>query len=593
MKLFRLPNNSDISKFTGERYVAGIRGEIEFEHYHRYLFASQFCAGARVLDIASGDGYGSFIISQVAEQVLGVDVDFETVRNSIKEYSSNNLKFVQGKCDSLPVERESFDVVLSFETLEHVEEQEAFLAEIRRALKPGGIAVISTPDRETYSPEGITHNQFHLKELSSGEFFDLVSKYFPFLVKANQKATSCSIIYGEAANASAPEIFSKSDRENVISEDGIYRFVYSIAILSDGPIGPVRWGLFEDDRFTHEQRAELWAASDHIRELSAQINENRAILNGMGAEVCALEKDNAVEKSEIIRSQHFRELESAVVVNRCGSQDDCLPRMGTGLLLSQTAVDQLMQNLRLNEGIASAHNIEVLKGLTLEEREEFAFRSNTMVLYLGEEVEKVQSAEERAALYAVPAGYDLPELNGLNVGCGDRLVSKYIQPVDVMRRAPPGCSIPGVHHALTDNALLALPDNLPFMDNSIDFIIALHMLEHVEEPVSVINHWLDKIKPGGGIGIVVPDWRYTWDSRNDGAPFGHKWNPTPKLLYSLHDKYWSARSSLERLSTYPYRISFDFIIRKHGVFTPFSTPDHSRMRSGQQRHKLGKFLQGD
>lgn len=192
----------------------------------------------------------------------------------------------------------------------------------------------------------------------------------------------------------------------------------------------------------------------------------------------------------------------------------------------------------------------------------------------------------------MPRGHKLSGLNGINVGCGDRLISDYLLPVDVMRTPPLGKHVAGVHHALTERAMLTLPDELPFAAASIDLIVALHMLEHVEEPVAIINHWLDVLKPGGGIGLVLPDWRYTWDSRNDRAPFGHKWNPTPSLLRELHSRYWSSRSILEHLNTYDYKISFDVIIRKHGVFRPFSLPDQACYRSGRDRHELGIFLHG-
>jgi SAM-dependent methyltransferase len=153
--------------------------------------------------------------------------------------------------------------------------------------------------------------------------------------------------------------------------------------------------------------------------------------------------------------------------------------------------------------------------------------------------------------------------------------------------------VAGVHHALTPGAMLALPDDLPFRQNSIDYIVALHMLEHVENPIRVIHHWLDIVKPGGGIGIVVPDWRYTWDSRGDDAPFSHKWNPTPSLIEKIYREHWDDRADLESLASYPYKLSFDFVLRKRGEFVPFRAPAVEVIRSGKRRHQDGIFLHGE
>jgi hypothetical protein len=119
------------------------------------------------------------------------------------------------------------------------------------------------------------------------------------------------------------------------------------------------------------------------------------------------------------------------------------------------------------------------------------------------------------------------------------------------------------------------------------------MLEHVEDPGLTVAYWLDILKPGGGIGIVVPDWRYNWDARNDASTFGHKWNPTPALIRQLYAKYWSMHADLEALDTYPYRLSFDLVLRKHGSFKPFRLPSPDSMRSGRQRKDDGVFLHGE
>jgi 2-polyprenyl-3-methyl-5-hydroxy-6-metoxy-1,4-benzoquinol methylase len=564
---YKIPSDGKFLKFTGERYVAGLRGEIEFEHYHRYLFSLQFCAGKSVLDVASGEGYGGYLVQQVAASVVGVDIHQESVEHAQLKYGSSKLTYIQADCASLPFQERQFDVVLSFETLEHTIEQERFISEIKRVLKPDGLLIISTPDRRVYSPTGISHNEFHLRELDKTEFEELLNPYFSNISIARQKATAGSLIMpeegyyrcGEPSRAAPVDLFFKSDDETYVKTETLQRAYYLIGLAADAEVPQVRWSALDDDKFTHELRAASVTVS------------------GSGDSPSNDEID--ATKSEHVDAMTLAERVSAL-------------RDQNGSLNAEYVAD-LMRQLRLQEGIASPHNISVLSGLTWYEREEFARMTGTMVLYVGDEVAQVKSAEEAAALRAAPYGYDLKDLNGLNIGCGDRVISNYIQPVDVMRRSIGDQSSAGVHHALTEHALLSLPDQLPYAPESIDFIVALHMLEHVEDPVGIVDHWLNILKPGGGIGLVLPHWKYTWDSRKDGAPFGHKWNPTPALLRDLFARHWSSKSDLISVESYPFKISFDVVLRKHGKFEPFQVPSFNQFKSGHQRFVEGLFLHGE
>ncbi|MFT8523251.1 class I SAM-dependent methyltransferase, partial [Gluconobacter oxydans] len=115
-KIIRREQAKNSLVFNGERYTSDISGQIEVEHYHRYLMAQQFCADRVVLDVASGEGYGAAMIAQVARFVQGVDIDAETVNHASREFPRPNLRFTQGDATKLPVEDQSFDTLLSFET---------------------------------------------------------------------------------------------------------------------------------------------------------------------------------------------------------------------------------------------------------------------------------------------------------------------------------------------------------------------------------------------------------------------------------------------------------------------------------------------
>jgi predicted HAD superfamily hydrolase/ubiquinone/menaquinone biosynthesis C-methylase UbiE len=181
-------------KFTGERYQPEIQGAIKHEHLHRYAFCSEIIGGKDVLDIASGEGYGSYILSANAKSVLGVDISEEAINHSRATYQRDNLRFVQGTCTSIPCLDSSIDVVISFETIEHHNQHEEMMREIKRILKPCGLLIISSPNKKTFSDITGKHNEFHVKELYFDEFSSLLEKHFKYCNFYSQKMTVTSLI---------------------------------------------------------------------------------------------------------------------------------------------------------------------------------------------------------------------------------------------------------------------------------------------------------------------------------------------------------------------------------------------------------------
>ena len=165
---------NDPEPFTGERLTASVHGQVELEHYHRYLFSRGFCRDRDVLDVASGEGYGAAHLAQVARHVVGVEYAGPTVGNAARNFPRGNLCFVQADARSLPVGNASIDVVTSFETIEHFDRQEDFVAEVRRVLRTDGCFIVSTPDRDVYSPPGAVPNPFHVHEIDRSELLDLL-----------------------------------------------------------------------------------------------------------------------------------------------------------------------------------------------------------------------------------------------------------------------------------------------------------------------------------------------------------------------------------------------------------------------------------
>jgi ubiquinone/menaquinone biosynthesis C-methylase UbiE len=119
--------------------VPGVEGNIELEHRHRCLLAHEFCHGKDVLLLASGEGYGSAMLSSVAISVVGVDIARDAVSHSQRTYARQNLRFMVGSCAEIPLPNASIDVVVSFETLEHHDLHDEMMAEVKRVLRPGGL----------------------------------------------------------------------------------------------------------------------------------------------------------------------------------------------------------------------------------------------------------------------------------------------------------------------------------------------------------------------------------------------------------------------------------------------------------------------
>ncbi len=145
-------------------------------HLKRYDFARPLCAGNAVLDAACGVGYGSAFLAESAARVVGIDVSEESIAYATRRYGGPRTEFaVMDVCD-LAFPDGSFDVVCSFETIEHVDDPERAVAEAARVLRPAGTFVVSTPHvaQTTRSPA----NPFHQVELSRADFEALLRTGF-------------------------------------------------------------------------------------------------------------------------------------------------------------------------------------------------------------------------------------------------------------------------------------------------------------------------------------------------------------------------------------------------------------------------------
>lgn len=165
---------------TGERILPD--KETPFmvaRHFLAYKFAEQFIEDKVALDAGSGEGYGAHYLARLAEKVLGIDYHSDVVKFAGEKYKSQNLTFRAMDVNHLAFDKNVFDVVCSFQLIEHIRDCEQYLREVRRVLKNGGLFICSTPNKEEMSPGlGNSAGKYHIREFYLKEFSDLLNRHF-------------------------------------------------------------------------------------------------------------------------------------------------------------------------------------------------------------------------------------------------------------------------------------------------------------------------------------------------------------------------------------------------------------------------------
>jgi SAM-dependent methyltransferase len=171
-----------LAEFTGERLIPGqVDVDLLNEHMARYAFAARLARGKRVLDAGCGAGYGSAELAQSADSVVGADVAAEAVAYARDNYRLHNLRFEQASCTAMPHADRSFDLIVAFEVIEHLENWRGFLLEMQRLLAANGQFIVSTPNKLYYTESrGSTGaNPFHVHEFEFEEFRTELIAVFP------------------------------------------------------------------------------------------------------------------------------------------------------------------------------------------------------------------------------------------------------------------------------------------------------------------------------------------------------------------------------------------------------------------------------
>ena len=270
-------------EFTGERFTPECVREIWYEHWHRYAFAMPLCRGKRVLDAACGEGYGSNLLASVASDVVGVDISDATIAHARTRYAgTDHLRYETGNAASLDFPQGRFDVVVSFETLEHLEAQQELVAGFARVLTDDGLLLISSPDKRTYSEVAGFRNEFHVRELYREELLELLGAHFPHVRLYGQKLLFQSALWSIDGSGRGNTVQTAATDGSSVEAGPAYAPVYYVAACSRLPLPPelpaTSWfGDKEEAVYTHyngEVRKNMTAGA-RIAELEAEIERLR------------------------------------------------------------------------------------------------------------------------------------------------------------------------------------------------------------------------------------------------------------------------------------------------------------------------------
>lgn len=139
--------------------------------------------GKKVIDLACGSGFGCEILSRKAKSVIGVDISSEAIAYAKKQYIHKNIEYVQSDVSKTLIPEKTADVITSFETVEHLQDSQAFIKEVRRLLKPNGTFIMSTPNVDF----SVRENPYHVREYTLSECLELLQDFTSIKVYGQRK----------------------------------------------------------------------------------------------------------------------------------------------------------------------------------------------------------------------------------------------------------------------------------------------------------------------------------------------------------------------------------------------------------------------
>ncbi len=149
-------------------------------HLVAYEAAAKLASDRVVLDIGCNVGYGTALVGKESREAIGVDVSPSSVQAANERNAASNIRFQTIDGLQLPFGDATFDLVVSFQVIEHIFAPDSYLREIRRVLKPGGTVILTTPNAAIRLYDGMKPwNRFHVREYKALELEDLLKNWFP------------------------------------------------------------------------------------------------------------------------------------------------------------------------------------------------------------------------------------------------------------------------------------------------------------------------------------------------------------------------------------------------------------------------------
>ncbi|MBA2361831.1 MAG: methyltransferase domain-containing protein, partial [Actinobacteria bacterium] len=347
-----------------ERFVPEVmRGElVDAEHRGRYWWVGGLVQGRRVLDAGCGIGYGSTILAESgAATVVGIDVA-ESVVEAARGRESAGVRFEVGNVQDLGFDDESFDVVVSFEVIEHLDDYTAALSEFARVLTPDGVLAVSSPNRAVYP----TGNPHHTRELLPEELERELAKSFDHVRLFRQSDWITSAVLGDATfKAGDGTPLSEVELRKVAGREPGSE-TYTIAVAGNAPLPddrqlavltePVEFRRWLENYET--QQRVLQGQADHLTELTTLLEDRDTLL--MRLEEAERE---LADRQELLREVHERkqqvgrmaalEIEAAQAIYRGEMAEIALQDVVTSVSWRLTAPLRAVKRILRGERTAS------------------------------------------------------------------------------------------------------------------------------------------------------------------------------------------------------------------------------------------------
>jgi ubiquinone/menaquinone biosynthesis C-methylase UbiE len=277
---------------TGIKEVAAKEdAEKQVDRLHQYRFAKEYARGKKVMDLSCGEGDGSYLLSEEADSILGVDQNREPIKDASARYSNRNVEFLRGSITNIPIRGKAlFDLIVCFEELEHIEKQDEFLDEMKRLLKADGIFIVSTSTKYAYTDPMNCQGPVQVRELYLDEFKNLLSNKFRHIYLYGQKVCPCSNIFPvrKEAESSIAFVVEKRDEEFCIPPQEKKSARHFIAVASDNPL--VESLIRRDFFFLHSSQALFKQKDDQISDLQEMLRSQEAALSEKTARLINLER---------------------------------------------------------------------------------------------------------------------------------------------------------------------------------------------------------------------------------------------------------------------------------------------------------------